>query len=227
MVSSGHPEFFASAIRGRRNQLGMTIQAVSAADGPAVPTIVKAEAGGLRSPQPKTFAKFDIALRWKPGSAARAYWGAEQPTPIETPRFVAPLRAGHEVVSVPLDRVLALISLQRELDAAADGGESVLAVDIQRFARRLDREVSSIIGAWATDMLEINRNRGTTHPGLEIALAEVLAAPVDPDDPDAEERWYRRWLLGGRQAAGVSEGLREKFEVRYQQSRQRGGENDQ
>ncbi|CAM4378979.1 helix-turn-helix transcriptional regulator [Nocardia ninae] len=227
MVSSGHPEFFATVIKARRNQLGMTIQAVSAADGPAVPTIVKAEARGLRSPQPKTFAKFDTALRWEPGSAARAYWSAEQPASTDTPRLApAPLRAGHEVVGVPLDRVLALTGLQRELNAAADSGESLSAADIQQFARRLDREISSIIGAWATDMLEINRSRGTTHAGLEIALAEALAAPVDRDDPDAEERWYRRWLLGGREAAGVGKELREKFELRYQQSRQRGGEND-
>ena len=223
MTGSGHPQYFATVIKARREQLGLTMAAVQT---PAVPTLVLAEAGKLDNPQPKTFTKFDTGLRWVSGSAARAYWHQEAPVPAdEAVETSSPLVAGASGIQVPLERVLALMDVQRDLNAAAGVGTDMPAAEVSAFAARIDGEVSYLVGKWATDMLERNRQQGTAHPGLEFALADALAVPVDPDDPGAEERWYRRWLLGGRQAAAVDEELHEKFEQRYQRSQQ-GGEYD-
>uniref|UniRef100_UPI003F49072F hypothetical protein n=1 Tax=Nocardia suismassiliense TaxID=2077092 RepID=UPI003F49072F len=225
MEAAGHPEFFATVTQARRKELGLTMAGLRRAGGPAVPTLVAAEAGNLRNPQSATFTKYDEGLQWEPESAARAFWKAEQPVPLEARRpAAAPLRLGDGMVVVPLERVLALMGVQQDLHAATEGAGTIPAATVQQIAARFDRELSYVVGAAVTDMLERNRERDAAHPGLELALADALAAPVDGSDPDAEERWYRRWLLGGVAAAGIDEQLRAKFESRYQ-ARQ-GGDDD-
>ncbi len=225
-TSGGHPEFFASVVKEYRR--GRAMEAMRAAGGPGVPTWVKAEAKRLVNPRPVTMEKFDKALGWEPGSALRAYWHRQQPVPIEDgpPSPAAPLRAGADSVAVPLDRVEDLLGLQRDFHAAVDNSTGTVPVEeLRRIGKALDDVVSMIVGRWATDMLEINRSGGSTHPGLAIALADALSVPVDPADPHAEDRLYRRWLAGGRFAAQIDDDRRERFQNRFDE-RLEGGEND-
>ncbi|AVH20153.1 hypothetical protein [Nocardia cyriacigeorgica] len=223
-MPSGHPEFFGEVVKARREYLSLTMAEVRAAGGPAQTTMVRTERGELGKPQKKIFAKFDTALRWVPGSAAAAYWNRETPVPLEPEQPAAPpLNLAGSDVEVPLDQVIALMELQRDLNAAAEARRELSADSVQDLATRLNREVSLIVGRWATTMLERNRGTEAVHPGLEVIFADALSPPVDPGTPDAEERLYRRWLLGGRSAAGLGEELRQKFEQRY---RQRGGDLD-
>ncbi|MGY4102030.1 hypothetical protein ACW2Q0_21140 [Nocardia sp. R16R-3T] len=222
-MPSGHPEFFADVVKARRECLSLTMAEVRAAGGPAVPTLVRTERGDLDNPQKQIFAKFDTGLRWVSGSAAAAYWSAKKPVGLEEQRKATPLQLAGSDVQVSLDRILALMGLQRDLNAAVDTGRELPPEAVQDLATRFNREVSLIVGRWATTMLERNRGKDAAHPGLETVFADALSAPVDPGNPDAEEQLYRRWLLGGRSAAGLGEEQRQKFEQRY---RQRGGDRD-
>ncbi|MET8427833.1 hypothetical protein [Nocardia sp. NPDC004860] len=198
--------------------------AVHAAGGPHVPTQVRAEGGKLgERPKKVTFARYDSALCWVEGSAAAAYYNREQPVIADEPRSSAPLRLTGSGIDVSLDRILALMDIQRELNAAADAGEGLAAARVRDLAARLDHEVSLMAGKWATYMLE--RNRGQGGSALETVLSDVLSAPVGPDSPGAEDRMYRRWLLGGRAAAEVGPQQEQKFKERYRASEQ-GGESD-
>jgi len=228
------PEHFATVVRNRRRQLNLGLVEVHAAGGPAHNTQGKAERGELVPAKPVTFRKYDVGLRWEPGSAARVYWERGQPTPLPehhgSPAAPAPgpaLETGEMTTLLPLERLLALMGVQRELNGLAERSGSVPARELRSVAERLDREVSIVVGGWATDLLERNRGRGTgVHPLLEIAFADALAAPVRPDAPDAEERLYRRWLIGGTAAEGIDEDARARFELRYQSSRGQGVSDD-
>lgn len=223
MGTSGHPEFFASvANAGRR---GRTMAEVHAAGGPAVPTLVRAEAGKLLNPKPKTFSKFDVGLGWVPGSAARAYWHAEQPVPATKSQAPTPLRFGRSSVQVPLERVLSLLDVQRDLNTLVESNPAAVPTEeVQQVARRLDQEVSIIVGRWATNLLERNRIQGSAHPGLDFAFADTLSNSVTDDDPDAEDRLYRRWLFG-RSESELDDAQREMFGRRYEA--REGGDDDQ
>ncbi|WP_280404862.1 hypothetical protein [Nocardia brasiliensis] len=224
-MPSGHPEFFGEVVKARREYLSLTMAEVRLEGGPAQTTMVRTERGELDNPSKKIFAKFDQALRWVPGSAAAAYWSRQQPVPHEPARPAPPLQLPGSDVEVPLDQITALMGLQRDLNTADEAGRGLSAEAVQDLATRLNQEVSLIVGRWATTMLERNRGQGGAHPGLEVLFSDALSSPVDPDDPNAEERLYRRWLAGGREVAGIGEALREKFELRFQ-TRQRGGDLD-
>ncbi|WP_229684269.1 hypothetical protein [Nocardia camponoti] len=192
--------------------------------GPTVPTTVRAEKGQLLNPKKTTFDKFDRGLDWVEGSAARLYWDAELPEPLATPRGSArPIRFAEPTVEVPLERLHTLLDIQRDLNEVVLSDDPISSEQVRAVAARLDQEVSFLFGRWATDMLERNRTEGHVHPGIEGIFAEALSGPVSADDPNAEERLYRRWLVGGRSAADLDEDLYRRFEQRYQQ---RGGEDD-
>lgn len=218
------PGHFAAIVRDRRRQLNLNLVEVHAAGGPAHNTQVKAERGELIDPKPGTLRKYDVGLRWETGSAARVYWERGQPTPsresiapVATPMPGPALETGELTTLLPLDRLLGLMAVQRELNTLVQRSDSVSTRDLRPVAEQLDREVSAVVGGWATDLLERNRGDGTrVHPLLEIAFADALAAPVHPTDADAEERLYRRWLIGGPSAEGIDADARARFELRYQ-----------
>lgn len=216
-MGAGHPDFFATVTESRRGQLGLTMSAVHKAGGPSVPTLVQAEAGELDNPQAKTFAKFDAGLRWVPGSAARAYRDAEQPIPADEKRqpVAEPIQFGPDQVPIAVKQIVALMGIHEDLHAAAEGTDPVPAAELRPLVDRLSSELSVIVGAWTTELLERNRTEGGAHPQLAVVLAESLAPPVHADDPNREERLYRRWLAGGPAAEGIDEELCQKFDRRY------------
>ena len=53
-----------------------------------------------------------------------------------------------------------------------------------------------MVGPWITRILEVNFAPGEPmHPALESFRA-MLKVAVEPDDPAATEKLYRRWLAG-------------------------------
>lgn len=208
----------------RLDSLNLTMAEVHQRGGPAVPTQVRAHKGALSNPKKGTFSKFDSGLGWVKGSAAKAYWNAELPTPVDVAAAkTRPIRFSEPTVEVPLRRLEALLDIQRDLNAITASGGPITSEQVRAVASRLDAEVSFLFGIWATDMLERNRTEGRVHSGIEGIFAEALSGPVSTDDPNAEERLYRRWLIGGRSAADLDDDLYRRFERRYQQ---RGGEDD-
>ncbi|WP_280390167.1 hypothetical protein [Nocardia wallacei] len=101
--------------------------------------------------------------------------------------------------------MLPLLEAQRSLHTAPIS-------ELPKAIEQLDEAISGIVGPFVTSILEANR--GTqVHPLIEIAFGEALAAPVSPDDPDATEKQYRRWLIG--RADGLDNATQQAFERRY------------
>lgn len=206
---TAHVEHFAAEVSQRRRRLGMTVLDVNRNGGPTAPTVAKAEAGELGDPRPSTLSKFDAALRWQPGSAASIYWDGKEPRPREVParRRVA-LEPGPGRVSLPLDRVLALMRTQAQLnDMLRAASKTVATVELEPLVANLNAEISDIVGLFVTDLLEHNYtdNSTTIQPLLEYAFAELLAAPISAEDPDREDKLYRRWLLGNTDGISSAE----------------------
>lgn len=71
---------FARIVRARREELGLRQDQMRDAGGPSTTTMTKVE-NAADAPSRVTLRKLDAALRWEPGSAARALDGGE-PTPL-------------------------------------------------------------------------------------------------------------------------------------------------
>jgi hypothetical protein len=221
-ANAGH---FGKRVAERRRGLGLTVLDVNRNGGPTAPTVVKAEAGALEDPRPSTFSKFDAALRWMPGSAAGIYWNGEEPRTRDPSRrrVLAPASAS---VALPLDRVLAVVTAQNVLNDLIDSRASTVTKDIRSAVSALNEQTSSIVGLFVTDLLERNHrgDREQMQPLLEYAFCELLSAPVDTDDPDREEKLYRRWLLG--RFEGIESDLELTFERRFRRRSPLGKDTD-
>jgi hypothetical protein len=217
-MASAHLQHFAATVADRRKQLGMTYLDVNRTGGPTAPTVAKAEAGALADPRQSTLAKFDVALKWMPGSAAGTYWHGDDPKPREESRRRAQrtvLEPAAATVALPLDRILDLMTTQARLNDLIDAGpEAVPCAAIRPIVRALNQHTSAIVGLFVTDLLERNHtaNRQPMQPLLEYAFAELLSAPVSADDPNRDERLYRRWLLGDTD--GIDSERQESFRRR-------------
>ncbi|MFD6401175.1 hypothetical protein [Nocardia sp. NPDC060249] len=215
----GHAEILAGFVHERRErELNMSFSAIKAAGGVSKPTMVKIEAGKITNPKTVTFDRLDKALRWVPGSAAAAYWKAAEPARLEDAQRVGePLRLTGGSVEIPLERVSSLMEIQAALHAAVDHGGELKPATLRGIAADLDHEVNLIVGQWVSDMMARNRTQGTLHTGLEVVLGEALSAPVASDDPNAEDRLYRRYLAGGKFAENLSADMQQRFERRAEQ----------
>jgi hypothetical protein len=217
-MASAHLEHFAATIADRRKQLGMTYLDVNRHGGPTAPTVAKAEAGALEDPRQSTLSKFDLALKWMPGSAAGTYWHGDDPKPREESRKRAErtvLEPAAATVALPLDRILDLMTTQAQLNDVMDApAEAVPSAAIRPIVQALNQHTSAIVGLFVTDLLERNytRNRQPIQPLLEYAFAELLSAPVSADDANRDERLYRRWLLGDTD--GIDPDRQESFRRR-------------
>ncbi|BCK53911.1 hypothetical protein LTT66_21335 [Nocardia gipuzkoensis] len=210
LLMGAHDEFFARMVRERRQQLGnLTMPEVHQRGGPAVPAQQRADRCELSANvRPSTFAKFDTGLGWQEGSARAAYYDRRPPVPVEsdTPAF----EPGASSISLSLEQLLPLLDAQRFLRTAP-------IAELPNAIGKLDDAISGIVGPFVTSVLEANR--GTqVHPLVEIAFGESLAAPVSPDDPDATEKLYRRWLIG--RAEDLDDALQQAFEQRFQKRNQ-------
>ncbi|MCU1640459.1 MAG: hypothetical protein JWN03_734 [Nocardia sp.] len=213
--------FLAACVRERRRELNFSLDDVIAAGGPTRRTLVRVEAANLGpEPKPVTFRRLDSALSWGSGSAARAYWRGEKPHAAAAgPK----LDAGTAFVAVPAALALDLFGSQIELN-------QVLAEDpadpsrLRATVDRLNVDLGRLLGLYLTDLLERNwRADGSALPLVEHAFGELLSAPVPEDDPDYEEKLYRRWLIGG--TTGIAGDLAGRFMDRLQQAHKDLGEN--
>ncbi|WP_157762690.1 hypothetical protein [Nocardia yamanashiensis] len=205
-----HGEFFARAVKDRRKQLNLSMQRVyNELNGPSIGTQVEAEAGRLgENTHTGTFEKYDAVLQWVPGSASTAFTEGREPIRLEDQRE---LETGPTERTVGLEQLLPLLDAHRALHEAR-------TAELPAALKQLDLAVTNLIGPFVTDLLE--RNRGATpSPWMEIAFGEALSVPVSPEDPNADERLYRRYLLG--RTDGMDEADRERYERRFQ-SRQSG-----
>lgn len=192
MPPTEHPEWFATCVSTRRKQRNLSIDALHTAGGPTKPVVVLAENGKLTNPRPSTLAKFDAGLRWKPGSAAEVFWQGGSPIALGRSTY----KPGSGDVSLGIDRVSKLLAVQQKAhEQFGHSGEFESNVESRRdFLRQLDDAVSLVAGVWVTDVLE--RNYGQDPRAISSTITELLELPIEPDDPEYDEKLYRRWLFG-------------------------------
>lgn len=212
--------FLAACVRERRRELNFSLDDAIAAGGPTRRTLVRVEAATLGpAPKPVTFRRLDDALSWRTGSAARAYWRGEKPQPAATGRK---LDAGTAFVAVPAGLALELFGVQVELNQVLAGEP----VDPQRLRSTVDRlnvDLGRLLGLYLTDLLERNwREDGSSLPLVEQTFGELLSSPVSSDDPDYEDKLYRRWLIGDTK--DVSDELTGRFMARLREARKDPGD---
>lgn len=212
--------FLAACVRERRRELNFSLDDTIAAGGPTRRTLVRVEAANLGpAPKPVTFRRLDAALSWPGGSAARAYWRGEKPHPAESTRK---LDAGTAFVQVPAALALDLFGIQIELNRVLEGDP----LDPGRLRTTVDRlniDLGRVLGLYLTDLLERNWHPdGSSLPLVEQAFGELLSSPVSPDDPDYEDKLYRRWLIGD--TPDVPGELAGRFMARLQQARKDAGD---
>jgi hypothetical protein len=220
-MRTGHPEHFGNAVRERRQYLNLTLDGVKAAGGPTGPTVVRTEAGELEDPRPSTLAKFDDALQWQPGSAAKVFWDGAQPRARAAPSRA--LDPGVATVALPLEFVLDLMSTHRQLNDLADAASG--HGQLQAVRTSFNGQISALVGMFVTDLLERNAGHedGLAHPLLEYAFGELLSGDVfDHDGEVSEERLYRRWLMG--KATTLSPAVTRKFRLRLAERRAGGSD---
>lgn len=221
VMAPGHPEILAAYVHHRLERLNLTMAAMKALGGPSEPTVGKIVAGRLTKPKTVTLTKLDTALQWKPGSAAAAFYDAAEPVALGEQRDHEPLRLGGGEIEIDTEQVLGLMEVQRQLNEIADQDAVPSLEAIRAIAATLDAEVSQIAVRWFSVMMSRNRPDGSLHPALADLLAEALAVPVDPRDPNAEDRLYLRWLREGQATVGVDDAQHQAFHDRHQAQRRR------
>jgi hypothetical protein len=219
MKRNGEAKHFATVVQARRRQLNLTMAGLHANGGPTVPTLVRTEQGDLLSPRPDTLAKFDRGLKWEPGAAARAYWEGRPPHPVKSG---SPFIVGEPTMPLSVEKLLSLMAVQRELHTLTQGQDPVPVPTLQAVVDRLNTEVSSIVGLFVTDLLERNRGEESVHPSFGVVLENALSTPVDPSDPEAEEKLYRRWLMNWTD--GIDDTSKERFALRYARKQREGNQ---
>lgn len=215
MTQTGHPLWFATCVSSRRKQRNLTITGLREAGGPTKPVVLMAERGELNNPRPSTLQKFDTGLSWKPGSAANVYWESAQPIVLGR----APYKAGAGNVAVGLDPLTKLLAAQRDMHREVAGLEDRTSgvADLRVALKKLDVAVSAIAGSFVTETLE--RNHGQHHKAIDSAIAALLEPPVDYEDPEREEKLYRRWLYGS--PIEIDQTTAQRFARRLRDSRRR------
>ncbi|MGB7235542.1 MAG: hypothetical protein WBD41_06095 [Rhodococcus sp. (in: high G+C Gram-positive bacteria)] len=213
MTEGGHPEWFATCVGARRKQRNLSIQALRTAGGPTKPIVVLAESGKLRNPRPSTLAKFDTGLGWRPGSAAQVFWEGGSPVTVGRSTY----KPGPGTIAVGIEPVLKLLAAQQNLHRQLDNDQSQSNQDVDGAVRQLDVAVSAIVGAFVTETLE--RNYGLRNTIIDSSIDSLLEQPVDPRDPDYDDKLYRRWL-SGRQL-NLDDATIKRFAIRLKTSRSR------
>lgn len=214
--------FLAACVRERRRELNFSLDDTIAAGGPTRRTLVRVEAATLGpAPKPVTFRRLDAALSWSEGSAARAYWRGEKPRSAPPRRQ---LDAGTAVVPVPAALALDLFRVQVELNEVLQR-DPVDTPTLRTTVDRLNIDLGRLLGLYLTDLLERNWRPDGSLPLVEQAFGELLSAPVAADDPDYEDKLYRRWLIG--HTAGVPDELAGRFVTRLAQARRDVGDGQQ
>lgn len=192
MPPTEHPEWFATCVSSRRKQRNLSIDALHTAGGPTKPVVVLAENGKLANPRPSTLAKFDVGLRWKPGSAAEVFWQGGSPITLGRSTY----KPGSGNVPLGNDQLSKLLAVQKKAhEEFGHNGEFESNTEgRQSFLRQLDDAISLVAGVWVTDVLE--RNFGQGPRAINSTITELMELPIEPDDPERDEKLYRRWLFG-------------------------------
>lgn len=191
MTTQQHPEYLGQVVRARREDLGLTKQAVHAAVGLNPLTLSKIEDGNATRIRKDTLARLDRVLRWKDRSAEGAFTDQRPPVEIGT-------NSGEPVPSVlyipfPPELIQSTVKMAEQVASIAGGDERLASI-----VGSIDTVADRILRAWTIADVERQRYEGT----LSSATTEMLLGhymrrtPEAPTVQDQNELMYLRWLLG-------------------------------
>lgn len=208
--------------------MGLTQDDVTAAGGPSDTTQTRVENAEGPPPNLTTRNKLDRPLRWQPGSAARV-WAGGEPVPLDTlppapgvpttpavstnpavpTNLASPAVAGPNEVPMSVRQLTSLLEIYTRL-ATQNRAEPELLADLKEL-------VSALVGRWVTEVLEHSTGPRMDVPTLlRFAFGRHLEEPVDVADTGDRDGLYRRWLMWGAEATGITPEQRAMFENRYQ-----------
>ncbi|GGK62817.1 hypothetical protein GCM10011591_38820 [Nocardia camponoti] len=213
-MTTRHPEYLGQVVQARREELGLSKQAVHAAVGLNPRTIDKIESGQAGRIRNDTLPRLDTVLQWKDGSALDAF------TKHLPPRVTAAAdvpQPTSKVLYIPIPANLfqdTVAMAQRVTEVAGD--DERLAPLVEGMNTIADR----MLRAWTIADIEHQRFDGTLSAAtIEMLLGHYLRrAPQAPTADDHTELLYLRWLL---ERLPESESERaEEFAQRWSQMQQ-------
>lgn len=174
---------FGHALRQRRDELGLTKEAVADRGGPRSTTLSKLESNLVTSPRPTTFQALDQALSWPAGTAARLFHTGRRPPDQAKDSSPSP---GIQIRETELTD---LITWNTLLAAHVRDRDDQTALS---YTEHITQVTNRLLGRWIDRVIDDND---------QVALGfltNILASQpmVPPEHPDYLNQLYRRWRLG-------------------------------
>lgn len=219
-MTASDPERFGRLVHARRRFLGLTTVEVAEAGGPSKPTMHRLESGRARRPDTATLNKLDLALKWVPGSAAKALDGGD-PTPLEDDRRVIFPELVRPVVATEYGVMLSM----ETLGALTEAVQSLRSADLSE-AENATEELSSIadrlLRAWIIAQAEAWKAQGDLQSN-DVLVTRMLGSSLhrapgpSATAEDIEDVGYLRWLIG--RVANPSPEEEARWRERWERSR--------
>ncbi len=192
---------FGAIVNKRRRELGLSLDDVAATGGPSQVTVSNIEQGTTNRPHFATFTKLDEVLRWKSGSAARAFDGQE-PEPVDQIRnnHRRPQSRGlnPDSVTVSMRTVGDLLTAAQRIERIASS--EAASPELKEASAELDLHVDRVMRAWIIVQVETRLCGGDDlHNDLmiDMFLKDYLSRASAPTTAEDEtELGYLQWLLG-------------------------------
>jgi transcriptional regulator with XRE-family HTH domain len=162
----------ASAVRARRDELGLTQEQVAAAGGPSTATMRLIESALAQSYRQRTFRQLEEALGWERGTCRRVLAGGE-PTPAS---------ATGTSFAIP-ETVRVASEMAADIGALVSGRfADELPEDADRLTRRQRDAVLSVVTAMLDSPAAQTEGRAITKPLRAVARKRPADMPRTDDD---------------------------------------------
>jgi transcriptional regulator with XRE-family HTH domain len=193
---------FGAIVNKRRRELGLSLDDVAASGGPSQVTVSNIEQGSTNRPHFGTFTKLDAVLKWKPGSAARAFDGQEPEAFDEqgrnNKRRPQTLGLNPDSVTVSMRTVGDLLTAAQKIERIASS--ETASPELKDASSELDLHVDRVMRAWIIVQVEARLCVGDDLQNdvmIDMFLKDYLSRASEPATAEDEaELGYLQWLLG-------------------------------
>lgn len=182
-MTASYDHSFGHALRQRRDELGLTKDAVADRGGPRSTTLTKLESNQVARPRASTFQALDQALSWPEGTSARLFHTGRRPPDRQQSEGMP---KGLRITESELTDLVTWNSL---LASHVRDKEDQTALS---YTQHITQVTNALLGRWIDQVIE---NQDQIALGF---LTNILASQpmVPPEHPDYLNQLYRRWRLG-------------------------------
>mgnify|MGYP005989621271 CR=1 FL=1 len=192
---------FGAIVNKRRRELGLSLDDVAASGGPSQVTVSNIEQGTTNRPHFATFTKLDEVLKWKSGSAARAFDGQEPEALEEVRNRHRPSQSrgpNPDSVTVSMRTVGDLLTAAQRIERIASS--KTASAELKDASAELDLHVDRVMRAWIIVQVETRLCGGDDLQNdfmIDMFLKDYLSRASTPATAEDEtELSYLQWLLG-------------------------------